>query len=694
MNFKIFRDWFLHPRSQFDRAISGPARIQIYTLLVFFILLFMSWIGISYLIFSGAKTDINRDIDNRFWSILAQMIDPGNMHMVGRAGESVPWGLRLFVFLVTFSGTIAFGGILISTISNIFERRIDNIKDGLVNYRFRNHLVIIGFDFVVIGLIKQLLRTEEYKGCKVVVHTGQNAQSVRQKLMAQLVSTDEKRVVLLHGGRDSEEEMERLDLHLARKIFILGEPEESDHDSRNIECLKIISSLLTYKKAGIKDCHVMFEYQTTYAIFQFMDIGLEKISTINLLPLNYYENWAQKIFITGKYVHSGRKGKIINYKPLDYKHIAEDSALSVHLVIAGITKMGIALALEAARLAHFANNERVKSRITFIDTIADEEENFFASRYPAFYKAVNVYRENIATGEISNKPGTLPFIDIELEFITGNIETAAVREKLVEWASDDRKLLTLAVCFNHSSASLAAGLYLPDELYEKNIPVLVQQDLSYSILSLIPGDDVAAKKFSNVKPFGMTDDSLDLDLNNDKVAKAINYFYSGNMVFEDSTFPLKNDIEEKWKRLPERDKWSNRYCAGSIPVKLRAVEMSWGELMANAVSFTGKQIELISKMEHARWNTERLLAGFSPATEQDWNESLRTANLAEEALEKAGGNEKDETYINLKKKHEEFVRPLKKRLIHPCITPYDQLSIYYKKIDRKLAKAIPYLIRI
>jgi hypothetical protein len=690
------KNWPFGLRQKFDEVISEPTVKQLYTPLIFFILLFLGWFGLSYLFFRQ-DVPFNNEIDSRFWGILAQMIDPGNLHMAGTQGaESIFWGLRLFVFLVTFSGTVAVSGLLISTLVNIIERRVIQIREGHVNYVYKNHIIIIGFDYVAFGLIKQLFLNDDYKDSKVVIHSTQNAHLLRQKLIAQFDVPEERRLVILHGNRDSREEMERLHLKNAKEIFILGEPDEKDHDSKNIECTNIISSLLKGKPCTTKDCHVMLEYQTTYSLFQFSDFGKNKETKINILPFNFCENWAQIVFVKGKYSPASSLGSPIMYKMLDYNAIDEDSDLSVHMVIVGMTRMGVALGVETARLAHFANHKKVKTRITFVDPNANEERDFFASRYPKFYDAVDVYWEDITNNKSNNrkefKVGELPFIDVELEFIKGSIEMPGVRKRLTEWALEDNKLLTLAICLDNPSVSLAAGIYLPEELYEKDIPILIQQNVSYSILSLLSEDKITERKYKNVRPFGMTDDCIGLDPFLFKIAKAINFYYVRNSAFQDSHSlkDYENEINDCWKELTESNKWSNLYYAESFETKIRAVIKS-GEVFT--LEKLNQNNELVSKMEHARWNTERLLAGFRQATKDEIIESNRTADDIMVALHKSKMDYDDITVQEIKQIHIAFVKHLKSRMKHPCIVPWDQLSEYYKEIDRKLSKALSKILR-
>jgi hypothetical protein len=68
-----------------------------------------------------------------------------------------------------------------------------------------------------------------------------------------------------------------------------------------------------------------------------------------------------------------------------------------------------------------------------------------------------------------------------------------------------------------------------------------------------------------------------------------------------------------WTVLEEDLRESNRQQADHIMIKLRAigVEAVPGDGSADGFEFTPNEIELLSRMEHTRWNAERLLAGWT-----------------------------------------------------------------------------------
>jgi len=734
---KILRNiqkWIVNPKKMIDKTLMGSITSQIVLLLFVFLIVFGFWLSLSNLCFKEQGNQINKDIPSRPWSILAQMVDPGNQHMIGKGTpqnavytytiEKIPqdsisskepknetiilqentpesigddyseyFWFRLFVFLISITGTIIFTGLLVSTITNIFERRVEKINAGLMNYRLTKHRIIIGFDNISIGLIKQILSDKKFIG-DIVVQTQQSISGVKEKVYSHISNKEQSRIFFMFGSRDKIEEIQRLSPNKAEKIYILGENEglEYERDSKNIACFNIIEKSLSNEKIYPIDCYVLFENPTTFTAFQFGDI-INNNKKINFYSFNFHESWAQKLFAIQKKNTINLSSNTTEYIPLDYKKIDINSNNYVHLVILGMSRMGKALAIEAARLGHYPNYEKKKTKITFIDQDAERQEQFFRNSYETFYQAVDVHRINTLNNKKSKKKGNLPFINIELEFITGTVESLNVRDLLTELASDPEKILTIAICFNNAHLSLSTAMYLPNIIFEKEIPILVRQESDYILTSMLKIDNNLTSKYKNLIPFGNNLDFIDYIENCEWMSKCINYYYyHSDEKFENIDFNCKDQIENTWKGIRERDVWSNRYNVQSFETKLRAVKMDTVPKI-ELPELSNEQIELLARMEHARWNVERLLAGFWPARVDEIDESTATADLVWDQLQKCDFNIDDVEYIRLKKYHEAFVNVLKDKKFHPCIIPFDQLSEYYINIDRKLVMSIPKILK-
>ena len=77
------------------------------------------------------------------WMVYNNYIDTGNQ---AGAGNSERW----IAVITSVFGSFLFGCLLISTLSNIIERRIDRYRSGLVRYRHSRHSVIIGADSMLL----------------------------------------------------------------------------------------------------------------------------------------------------------------------------------------------------------------------------------------------------------------------------------------------------------------------------------------------------------------------------------------------------------------------------------------------------------------------------------------------------------------------------------------------------------------
>ena len=126
---------------------------------------------------------------------------------------------------------------------------------------------------------------------------------MRNRIHTLLDARQERRILVLHAQRNSTEELEKTlhDPGLAR-LFLIGEADEYDHDSLNIDSLQKIVAI----HRRTPDCpripvSVLFEYQTTYAAFQISDLAEEWRQQIDFHPFNFYEEWAKKLLVRRSY---------------------------------------------------------------------------------------------------------------------------------------------------------------------------------------------------------------------------------------------------------------------------------------------------------------------------------------------------------------------------------------------------------
>lgn len=717
---KRLKELFRYPVIGIDRILSSGIRWQLLFLavvIVFFILLFIviEWVtGCTLTIKENEPRNILLDVYYHF-------ADPGNQYVVEGTGN------RVLTLFISITGSVLMGGLLISIFSNIIDRRVERAREGQISYKFKNHFVIIGFDKMVIGLIKQLFREirddVRFKNVPYlfVIQTTSEVETVRHELLSKLDTEIDRRTIILHGGRDSREDLERLRLPYCQEIFLLGEEGETDHDSINIECVTLINRILLenkkqeekprdidmMRKAILREqekrkkCHVLFEAQSTFAVFQRNDIEavfkkrtddddswyraicalhkndqstLEQLKSlkkdydeqtvrlIDFLPFNFYETWAEKVLVWGKYdPHNDGVAPIV-YTPLDGEGIDYESNRHVHLVIVGMTSMGVALAMKAAHIAHYPNfvrDPKLKTRITFIDLNADTEFDMLRGRYSALFEQCDYRVVDTLDDSRSYEHKGTGLADIEFEFVKGAVESRSVQQLFEEWASpDNQSLLTIAICFEVPQKSIATALYMPQEVYKKALSILVRQNVSCSTIELVR----QARQYNGLRAFGMLDECYDIDDSSLLQAKRVNFIYNKIKPEKKEWVPLDDtQADELWKSLTTVYRWSNIYNAHSIPTKLRSFGLEEPEnLLADK-----DLLEKMAQVEHNRWVMERLIQGYRPTTPE------------ENQLIKSGKRNKKEIENSC--------------FAHIYLKPYAQLDEEIKDNDRMIMK---YLWRI
>lgn len=676
----------------FDRWLYGSLWIKLLMVLAIALIVFLIP-TIVYLLFSSSTF-----LDSEsWWNLYYFYADPGTQQHPG----DFP---KFIALIMSVLGSIFFSGLLISTITNVFERRADRWQSGFSYYKLKNHIVIIGSDQMVHGLVNQLCEnTDNY----VVVMTSTDVEQMRNSLHATLKDKkDRKRIIVNYGQRDSENYLEKINVVYAKEVYILGDTSEFDdiesyHDSLNVQCMALIAKLCKTVNRTKLPCHVLFDYKTTFHVFQYADLSPDITKHIDFHPFNFYDSWARKVLVSGY-----SKEENIKYKPLDYIPItSRECDKFVHLIIIGMSKMGQAIALQAAHIAHFPNYKKRKTKITFIDRNGKLEMSEFKQKCGELFKvsrstfidaeAWSEAEERYVKGDtpidneryitrygtsveylhlVNSNDCDKEFIDVEWEFIKGDDHNPVVQRILEQYANDQNAVITVAVCLNLTHVSLRSAMHLPKSYYEKEFPILVQQRKTSTMASTLNGKDFDTEKrtallYKNITPFGMVYDCYDLHMASSveicKRIAAVYSYYSDN-----NTLPTQIDAElanKIWDETPITKRWSNIYVAASILTKLRCIGKDWDITKPfNLQEFSEGEISLLSEIEHNRWNVEELLLGYRPVK---YNED-----------KEIDGDKQKKSYW-------------KKRFVHYDIRPFDELkeddkgrksSVYDEVIIRSL----------
>lgn len=341
-------------------------------------------------------------------------------------------------------------------------------------------------------------------------------------------------------------------------------------------------------------CHLLVQKNQTLQMLQTCDFCDAIRQKIDVYPFTMDELWSRSII-------------------LDYEPITIQSEKHVHLVIFGMGEIAEMVAIHTALVAHYPNyvrNHSLRTRITMIDTEAEQKSKGFIKCYqhlfanscyrivkPSEEKAVVQFHKPMYDGLRED------YVDVEWEFVEAESWNADVREKLQLWAKDDKQLMTVVMANQNIDKNRSEALHLPNELYERQIPIYIygQQDIEYDItLPLV------------------------------RMAMNVNYIYDrcysenfSQLIMPHSEFILKYSVEidaeereRSWAKLSNVKRMSSIYNAMTIPVKMRSIglkEDEWDKFY----DISQQDINLLAQVEHNRWCVEELVLGYRPCTDEE-----------------------------------------------------------------------------
>lgn len=623
-----------------------------------------------------------------------------------------------FACLIYILGVVVFTGMIISVMTNMIERRVENHIGGHIHYLKSGHYVIMGYDDIIPSFINHIFNKD--KEAYVLLMTSANVVAVTEKLNKSFSIEQMKHIIVNYGHRTAQEDYKSIHLETAEQIFVVGWRAHPAHDAINVECVDSICKYLKQTNVPQKPKSItcVFNDLDTYAAFKTTDIFGE-VSELGMefLPYNFYTEWAKQVFVKRKYADMGDIENKYNYPAVFGKGIGPDDSNFVHLVFVGTTNFAVAFAMEAAQILHFPNfnkNSNLKTRITFIDLNADREMHEFITRNRHFFE-VQTYSyldlsDNMDFSEVQTsfqritpKGDDVDFLDIEFEFIKGDIFAPNVQNEIRKWAKDTTKqYLSIFLTLEQQRSNFVLGMNMPDEVYENKIPIFIRQDLSDNfVTNLREADDKEIPyytfdtinepekkhgRYANIYPFGMNETVYTADEKSLKRAKLINYLYNtADYSTNKFTSPLVlasiptekiwREADEQWSQLSAALKWSNLYNSYTIRTKmasLRAMrKLELDDRSRDFDSLTDDEVEELAKVEHNRWNVEKLLMGY------------RRPHPKEDYFKAQSKGVKDAS--ELKKN--------KKLFIHHDIRPFEKLDDV-KELDYEFARYMPWILEM
>lgn len=690
--FPIFRNRFLYGNKNVKSALFASLFFVISCVLSFSLLndRFMFFEPSDLLALKRNNVESTFSSQDNLFAILSQFLDPGNLPSAGKDG-------RIWAGALAFAGIILLSGLIVSTFISSLSKKSDKWKKGLIHYKSlgslwnKKYVVVIGVNELTAAIVKHSLQS----GARyVLIQTRQDVEIMRERLDLGLDKYDEKKVVFYYGERTSKEDIRALNLGKCREVYILGEDlsfeDEKDHDSYNIKCVELIADILKKHSATLKQglrCHVNFEYQGTFTAFKATHHYADLQKTVKFLPFNIHDIWAKKVLVDNFAVIPGKnKGELVvqKYLPIDsYRdknqkihYITKDNvknrAMSVHMVIIGMNQMGTALGIQTALMAHYPNfkfDRNLRTTITFIDDHAEKEGEFLRGRFEALFNLCR-YRTVICDklgekpigatdgwidpldpntkegffkhlgGRINEASGDYNFMDIQWEFIQGDVASKKVTDYLRLVTEADKEIkertTTIAVCFNEPQQAIATALYLPGKVVRSANQLLVYQQNSFDLMGRVAKGESDWKRYKDLSPFGMIDGAYTGEELENSAAKIQDYLFN----HQEDTERLKSfdptlfePINNSWNELGMILRQSNIDLAESIPTKLRSIRDKDYKGNPNNIELTDDVIETMAYSEHLRWVTQKLVGGFRPLYKKELDEVIINGNLNKDRKE-------------------------------------------------------------
>jgi voltage-gated potassium channel Kch len=514
--------------------------------------------------------------------------------------KDTPWPLEAARWL----GAIVAGIALFKAAEEIFHRQFDDWRLR----RLKDHVVVCGLGRKGLELVRQLRRRRERV---VVIEIDEGDES--------LPTCRELGVTVLTGDARSEQILKKAGLPRANRLLAVCK-----NDSDNIEVALQARQVILAGRRDAADplvCYVHIIDLKLAELFKQHKIFSCTRDPFEARIFSFYENAARELLIR---------------HPLEAPQASAADA-SVHLVIVGFGQMGESVALQAARIGHFASGRRL--RITIFDPDAEQRRLNLLARYPQLEQVV------------------------DLSFDSRNVEHPSVRQQLSEWAADSGERLVVAIAIDDDPRALSIALNLPAALRERNVPVYVRQSEQRGLATLVDDRVADGSAAANVTSFGSPEVAAGLEQilqeRLDVLARAIHERYVAQRLASGAQ-PGSDPALADWPQLDAGYRSSNRQQADHIDVKLRAAgcqRLAEGEAPPAGSrpfeGFTPKEIELLSRMEHARWCADRYLGGWRLGQPAD-----------------------------------------KFRKISPYLVPYDQLTEEIKQYDREAVLQIPELVKL
>lgn len=239
------------------------------------------WLIFLLIIGGGIGLIISSCFNVKGWRVIELLLDPGSF-----CGSSTNNGNVIFQLLMTLLGAVLFTSLLIGSVGNFLERRIDRYRNGGVAYDVDDHILIIGAGSMLVNLIKSLLEDEANTKRDIVILTSKDAEEVRAHVFSEIPKKYTRNIYVYYGSRVRKDTLNKLDAFQTKAVYLLGEDDEPAHDSINMKCYEALTEVCERSQRTI-ECYMVLERLTSLQLFYYrqdnVSSGKLRLTVVNSL---------------------------------------------------------------------------------------------------------------------------------------------------------------------------------------------------------------------------------------------------------------------------------------------------------------------------------------------------------------------------------------------------------------------------
>lgn len=431
----------------------------------------------------------------------------------------------------------------LKTLTVIFREQFQLLRVRFV----RNHIIICGLGRKGV-LLAQKFRKQGYRVVVIELDEGNDL----------LEQCREYGAIVLIGSAASREMLRKARIHKAKYIIsVCGD------EGINAEIAVNARELVGDQEGKILTCVSHIVDPQLCKLLREQEIETRKIGAFRLEFFNIFD--------------SGARSWLKDYSP--FNDAGGIPISQPHILIVGVGRMGESLIVHAAKKWNdLTSTSGKKLRITIIDKKAKVIKKLLYLRYPPLKKVCKLS-------------------SLQRDIESSDFQSAGFlfdREKRCDVTS-------IFICLDNDSFGLSTALILHQRIKKYKIPVMVRMTRDIGLSSLMHREGIKDDTYMTLYAFGLLDRTCQPEQvlvgTNEIIARSIHKNYRRchpSMV--------------SWDELPEDLKESNRQQADHIGEKLKETccgivpLTDWDEKL---FEFTPEEIELMAKMEHKRWMSER-----------------------------------------------------------------------------------------